>query len=142
MEPKDIHNFDLRYRRVKKRIVESHISQKNKSFIEDYDKWCLLEGLSKPRRIKLINIILIIAKKLGKDFDNAIKEDLKDFVIEIESNEDYSPHTKYDYKTILKKFYKWLVYGDEYKNKQEYPEIVSWINTSKKSSYLKYSLRV
>ena len=133
MEPQDIHNFDLKYKRIKKRLEESDISPRNKRFIKDFDNCCLLEGLSKPRRIKLLSTVLIIAKKLGKDFDKTIKKDLKEFVIEVESREDYSPYTRQDYKGTLKKFYKWLVYGDEYKNKQEYPEIVSWINTSMKS---------
>ena len=50
--------------------------------------------------------------------------------MEIDSREDCSPWTKQSYKVIIKKFYKWLEFGDEYKNRTEYPQLVSWIRSS------------
>ena len=40
---------------------------------------------------------------------------------------DYSDWTKLNYKTTLKKFYKWLAGGEDY------PEQVKWIKTSKRN---------
>lgn len=47
--------------------------------------------------------------------------------MQIESRKDCSVWTKHGYKTTLKKFYKWLEYGDNYKERNDYPKIVSWI---------------
>ncbi len=64
---------------------------------------------------------------MKKNFDKATKDDLKNIVIKIDSREDCSPWTKHSYKVILKKFYKWLSCGDEYKTIMEYPKIISWL---------------
>jgi len=52
--------------------------------------------------------------------------------MQIDSREDYSPWTKQSYKVILKKFYKWLIFGDEYKERMEYPSIISWLRCTLK----------
>ena len=62
----------------------------------------------------------------------AYKPKNKVAVPEIESKEDYSPWTKQNYEVILKKFYKWIKYGDNYKERTEYPRIVSWITAKMK----------
>ena len=87
-----------------------------------------MEALSKPRRIKLIGSLIILAKDyVKKDFNKATKEDLKDIVMAIDSIENYSPWTKHSYKVIMKKFYRWLAYGDEYRTKLDYPSKISWL---------------
>ena len=134
MEPmKDIHNYDKRLESTKKRVEKSTISQKNKKLVRDFDRACFLESLSKPRRIKLLGSLTILAEQyLKKDFDRMTKEELKDIVMRIDGREDYSPWTRQSYKIILKKFYKWLEFGDEFGTKLEYPPIVSWIRCGMK----------
>ena len=44
---------------------------------------------------------------------------MKNLVLKIDSKEEWSIATKHTYKAIIKKFCKWLTYGDEYKNIQE-----------------------
>lgn len=127
---RDIHNYDRKYKQVKQQIDECQISEKNKKVIFEFEKCCLLDGLSKPRRIKLMGTLRLISLRLKKDFDLVTKEELRDMVIDIENIDKYSPWTKQSYKAILKKFYRWLVYGDKHRPMQEYPEIVSWINTN------------
>ena len=58
------------------------------------------------------------------------KKAIEDVLFKIDSREDYSPWTKQSYRAIIKKFFKWLVQGDEYKIILEYPPIVNWINTN------------
>jgi len=57
------------------------------------------------------------------------KEDLKDAILNLESD-NLSPWTIHTYKAVLKKFFKWLYYGDNYKDKFGYPEIISWLKCS------------
>ncbi len=130
---KDIHDYSTKYKSALERVKKSTISEKNKDLILDFDRTCFLEGLSKPRRIKLISSLLMLASQyLKKDFDKATERDIKEVVIKIESREDYSVWTKQGYRAILKKFYKWLKYKDNYKERNDYPKIVSWINTNVK----------
>ncbi len=133
MTPKlDIQNYDKRYKRVIGKIKESSISERNKNLIENFERNCfIVEALSKPRRIKLMDTLFILARDyLKKDFDKIKAYELKDAVKTIEEREDYSVWTKQNYRVILKKFYKWLEYGDGYGNRRGYPEIVEWINTN------------
>jgi integrase len=79
----------------------------------------------------LIGSLVILARDyFEKDFDKVTKEDLKDAVLKIDSRDDCSVWTKHGYKSILKKFYKWLVFGDDYKDKTEYPPIISWLRVN------------
>lgn len=128
---KDIHDYSAKHKAALKQVDKSTISRKNKKLILDFDRACFLEGLGKPRRIKLVSSLLMLARKyLKKDFDEATGKDIKETVLKIESREDYSVWTKQGYRAILKKFYKWLKYGDNYRQRNEYPKIVSWINTN------------
>ncbi|MBA7490527.1 Tyrosine recombinase XerC [subsurface metagenome] len=128
MPTKDIHDFNAKYEAVLKQLKKSTISDKNKDLVRDFDRACFLEGLSKPRRIRLIGSLVRLGENyLEKDFDRATEKDVKEAVMQIESREDCSVWTKHGYKTTLKKFYKWLEYGDNYKERNDYPKIVSWI---------------
>lgn len=125
---KDIYDYESQYERTKKRIDSSKMSSRNKEIIIRFEKMCSLEGLSKPRRIKIMQTLSLFADLyLKKDFDKSRKEELKDAVLMLDSKNKLSPNTLQSYKAILKKFYKWLIYGDDYKNKMEYPEIISWL---------------
>jgi hypothetical protein len=101
----DIYNYSHKLEMVKK-LENAPISDRNRELIEQFDRVCFMESLSKPRRIKLISTLIILAKKyLKKDFDAATKEDIEDVVIKIDSREDCSPWTKHSHKVIIKKFY-------------------------------------
>lgn len=132
MKPKkDIYNYEYKYRRAIDNLEKAGISQKNKNLISEFDKVCSVEGLSKPRKIKVIGTLVLVAKNYIKnDFDKATKEDLIDAVLKLDSREDISVWTKASYKAILKKFYKWLVYRDNYREEQGHPEIIRWLKTN------------
>jgi len=128
---KDIYNYDGKYDRAKEMIAASELSSKNKEVIFEFEKACFLEGLSKPRRMKLMDALRLVALNyLHRDFETATERELKEAVYKIEQREDFSVWTKQSYRAILKKFYKWLAYGDDARTKPGYPDIVSWINTN------------
>lgn len=134
MEPHlDIHNYPLKYKRAKEAVERAAISPINKSLIKQFEQACTLEGLSIPRRLKLMGSLIIIARDyLKKDFRKAAKQDIKEMVLAIDNSEKYSIWTRQSYRAILKKFFKWLKYGDDYIHKPGYPEIIAWINTNVK----------
>ncbi len=124
----DIHNYPQRYEAQLRRLNSLPISRRNKELIREFDDFSLIEGISLPRRTKVINTLCLLASNyLHKDFDRATVEDLKGVVLQIEKRSDYSPWTKHDYKVVLKRFYKWLAYGDDYHQKKEYPKKISWV---------------
>jgi hypothetical protein len=53
----------------------------------------ILDNLSKPRVMKYMEILRILARKLKKDLDKATKEDLKEIITEIQHHPTYSPWT-------------------------------------------------
>ncbi|OGF01600.1 MAG: hypothetical protein A2509_03140 [Candidatus Edwardsbacteria bacterium RIFOXYD12_FULL_50_11] len=125
---KDIYDYETRYERAISNVNKAKISVINKELISNFDRTCSIEKLTQARKIKIMQTLVIFADiYLKKDLDKANKEDIKTAVLKIESRNDCSPWTKEGYKAIIKKFYKWLAYGDEYKSRMEYPEIVSWI---------------
>jgi integrase len=136
MKPqKDIYNHSQQLESIRKTLDNAAISARNQELIKEFDRACFMEALSKPRRIKLISTLVILARDyLRKDFDKATKDDLKNVVMAIDSKDDWSPWTKHSYKTIIKKFYKWLKFGDEYRTRLEYPKIVTWLRCSLKKS--------
>lgn len=138
MEPKkSIHDYSKKYEGSLKRLSTASISETNKKIIKKFDRACFIEGLSKPRRIKIIFSLIILAEKyLPVDFDKATKDDLKDAVLKIDIRDDYSPWTKESYRAIIKKFYTWLTYGDDYKKRMEYPKIIAWLRVGTKKKDL------
>lgn len=131
MTPKnDIHNHALQYERAKLRLKEAKISERNKALIGEFDRTCNLEGLGLPRRIAIIgDLIIFAANYLRKDYDKATKDDLKNAILALDEREDRSVWTVHTYKSILKKFYRWLVFGDSYRTRIEQPEIIAWMRT-------------
>jgi len=132
MNPKkDIYDHELQYARGKEHLEKAEISQRNKELILKFDEACSLERLGKSRKIKIMSYLVILARDYIKaDFDKATKEQLKQAVLKIDAREDFSVWTRHSYKTILKKFYRWLVFGDDYKSKIEQPEIIGWLRVS------------
>jgi integrase len=125
---KDIYDYDIRYERTKIQLDKSNISIHNKNLISDFDRTCSIEKLTKARKIKIIqSLIIFAASYLKKDYGKATKDDLKNAILKIETRDDLSPWTKESYKAIIKKFYKWMAFGDDYKSRIEYPEIVNWL---------------
>ena len=129
----DIHDYNRQFQSVIRRLNKENILSENKKTIAEFDKVCALEGLSAARRCRIIGCLIMTSKLLDMDFREASKEDLKNTVLKIDSNEKWSVATKHTYKAIIKKFYKWLALGDEYKWSQGYPETVSWMRCSIKS---------
>lgn len=128
----DIHNYEKRYAAKRQAVLNAQISGRNKQLIFDFEKTCFLrEQISISRRIVILNMLVILARDYSnKNFDKLEKKDIEDIVLKINSRNDLSPWTKQGYRVIIKKFFKWLYQGENYKTTHDYPEIVRWINTN------------
>lgn len=125
----DIYNYRRRLDWALKRVKKSEISERNKKAILDFKDFCTMEGMSLSRIERYMQILVIWARILDKDFDASTKEDIMKAVRIIQENEHYSPWTKATFKIMLKRFFRWL------KNTgREQPEEVKWINTRIKLS--------
>ena len=119
---------------------EMCIRDSNKQLIKEFDQACLVvEKLKLASRIKIIERLKQIAEILGKDFDQASEEDLKQVIYQLENRpnskgREYSIWSKQIFRAVLKKFYKWLAYGDDYCFRKDYPKQVAWISTHIKST--------
>lgn len=120
----DIHKYEYLYNTARKTTEKANISEKNKKLIFSFVDNLVLENLSKPRLIRYLGSLKIIALGLGKDLDKATIADLKRFINKVQQRDDYSVWTKHFYKVIMRRFYKWQK-GTKGKNK--YPPIVDWI---------------
>jgi site-specific recombinase XerD/ribosomal protein L40E len=122
----EIYRYKRRIEWVLKRVKNSSMDSENKKKILEFYHECIVRGYSKARIIKYIETLERIATLLGKPFSQAKKEDIAELIERIEEK-DYSDWTKYDYKVVLRVFYKWL------RKTEDYPEEVRWIKMSIRS---------
>ena len=92
----EIQDYDGRYKSARKNLETANISERNKNLIEDFERTCfVIEALGKPRRTKLINSLIVLARDYIKnDFDKIKIYELKEVVRKIEEKENYSAWTK------------------------------------------------
>ncbi len=118
-----IHNWDKKYHAAIRSVKKAAISRENKEMILTFADELMIQGISKPRIVKYLSSLKIIASCLGKSFDNVTTEDLRGFVARLQQNGKLSAWTRHDYKIVLKRFYKWV------EGTVEYPEKVAWIKS-------------
>ena len=101
-------------------LQEAPIHDSNRALVEKYLAARQSDGIGTWQIIKLLYHLVEMAKILANDFNAATRDDIARLVSTIESRP-YTAWTKSDYKTILKRFYRWLAGGEDY------PPEVRWI---------------
>lgn len=120
---REVHDYDSRIRAVIKRIENGNFKGSNKNDFLEFYSFIVAEGLSKGRISKLLYNMLKVEEWLDKPFRECGKIDIVKLIQKIE-NMDYTPHTKHDYKVVIKKFFRWL------RGTENYPEEVRWVKTT------------
>src|SRR2546427_8676674 len=121
MRPSDeIHHYPRMLELIQERIQSSSICDENKRAISDYQNFVVANGTGLARQTKVLETLLLIARKVNKPFDKLKMEDIFAWVKSIETS-DYTDWTKHDYKVIFKQFYRWV------RKVTSYPEEVAWI---------------
>jgi len=123
----DLYNYKKRIEQTKEKVRISKISQRNKNLIFEFADFCKLENLSKARIERYYGVLKDWALLIEKDFDKAEKKDIMKAVATLQDDDHYKIWTKLTYKSMLKRFYKWL--NDDI----DYPESVKWISTRMKT---------
>lgn len=122
----EIYNYKRIIKNIFDRIGRSKIDEESKQKIFEFYNELVINGYSKARIIKYLDTLERIGRFLGKPFTQVKKEDIVEFVKRIEES-DYSPWTKQDYFTILRRFFRWL------KKTEGYPEEVRWIKIKRRN---------
>lgn len=104
-----------------KRLHDSGLSAMAQQLIEDFGRIRLAKGTSKLRVVKCMWCLRLMAAWLKKDFRKATQNDILDLVSLLDTK-GYSEYTRYDFKIVLKMFYKWLLGKDE-----EFPKVIKWL---------------
>ncbi len=115
---KSMKNFEQSCARVEK---DDEVSPENKKLILSFSKMRLAKGSSRLRVVKCMYGLRFLSHWLKMPFEQATKNDLIELIGEIE-RQDYAENSKYDFKVILKMFYKWLKGNDE-----TFPPEISWL---------------
>ncbi|MFH1199683.1 MAG: site-specific integrase [Candidatus Micrarchaeota archaeon] len=113
-----MNNIEAALRRLEN---DAGVCAENRKLAADFAQSQLAKGLSRVRIVKCVYCMRYLAKWLGKPFSEASKQDLVVLVSGLEGME-YSENSKYDFKIVLKMFFRWLK-GDG----DTYPPEVAWL---------------
>ena len=124
----DIHDYDKQFAYTERQIRQSDISQRNKDLILHYRDTCLLRNVSsRVRLIRVMGVLLLYARLLKKEFDQANRQDIETLIGQLlRRDPPYTPETLGTYKAILKSFMTWVVQPNEYPTKIP-PPLVAWM---------------
>lgn len=109
----DLYNYPKRLEGAFVKLNQEPICDENKQNIISFSKLRLAKGSGHGRVAKVVYCLRNLAKWLNKPFKEATKDDMIALIGDLEANVNYAEHTKYDYKVVLKMFYKWLKGNDE-----------------------------
>ncbi|MEM3065495.1 MAG: site-specific integrase [Candidatus Nitrosotenuis sp.] len=125
-EIRDIYKLDDRAVRVW-RLIKSELSPENVELLERYETEMINLGIAKATRIKHLQIMLTITRKINKKWPDVTKPDIDKLVKDVmnqygDRNGDETESSR-DFKKILKLFFRWLKLGSrEYKEVGDPPE--------------------
>jgi integrase len=111
-----LYNHERNLKATEERIRNSSINEANKQHIFEFESYCFAEGLKIARVLKHLTELKVLAEMIGQDFKSMPKQDMMTLVGRIERM-DREERTKQDYKSLIRKFFRWL--GRE--------DIVDWI---------------
>ena len=109
-----LYNVEADISSAKKRIKQLKEKENVEIILKFLDE-LYAEGMSKTRVIKYANHLKVISEKMGKSFPKVDKDDMTAFLSELEQST-YAPHTKRDYRIVLKRLFCFLGKGDLVKN--------------------------
>jgi len=118
----DLYNREKRILNTKQKFKEE--CEECYKILERFERELLLNNYSKGRVEKYWTSLRSFHNRIGKCFGKIKKEDIEDFVLKIENNPKLSDWSKYDFKVILRFFFRWFLTGNL---EGEYPDIVKWI---------------
>lgn len=123
----DIHNYKKRAERTLASLDRFDISRENKKLIEDFYRHNVIDGLTFGKIYRYTEDLRKIAAMLKKNFVECTREDIEKLILEFEKT-GYTVWTKYGYRVVVRKFFKWL------RKTEGFPPEVSWIRLRQRST--------
>lgn len=111
----------------------TEISKHNKEISSKFLAQLRLEGIGTAKISRYLQELIKFNRLLGKDFDEADKEDIKRVVGEIQAS-NLAENTKRGFKIMLRKLYRCIERIDE---RGVYPERVKWMKLDLKANHKK-----
>lgn len=128
VEKAELYNYPRKLELTLRKLNEDNLAcDEDRQAIISFSKVRLAKGSSHGRVAKIVYCMRFFTHWLKKSFDKANKEDLIELVGEIERT-DYAENTKYDFKIVLKMFYKWFKGNDEV-----FPPEINWLKPKLKN---------
>lgn len=120
-EVRDIYKLDKRSTRVWN-LIKKELFIENVELLEKYETEMINLGIAKATRIKHLQILLTISRKINKNWADITKSDIDRLIKEImneygDVNGDETESSR-DFKKILKLFFRWFKLGS-----REYREV-------------------
>jgi integrase/ribosomal protein L40E len=127
----DIHTYQEKFAYAERQVRQSEISERNKALILGYRDACLVKNVcGRVRLIRVMGVLLLYARHLKKDFDQATREDVERLLGALLSRQPpYSPETLGTYRAMLKNFMTWVIAPDRFPTTKDVPPQVSWITS-------------
>ncbi len=124
-----IHDFEKQMAQLRARIRAAPMSEDDKQLLLGFERHCAAEGLSLPRQWKLIEYMYSFRiRYFSGSLRTATQDQIWDAVLKIEAR-GYTPWTRHDFKVAIRKFYKYVIWGQEALRRKDYPDLVSGIST-------------
>jgi len=117
---KNMKTKEVLYNRISK-IISSAVLKEHLTVLKEFDEHCILENFTLETRKCYLAGLRQLFNFVKKPVEQVTREDIKDYLFSAKM----MPKTMQVRKTIIKYFFKWF-----YKTEGNYPEVVSWINTS------------
>jgi len=122
--------------KVKRKI--NNLSERDRNLLNDYDEQMGLEQLSIARRILVLQRLVTCRQLfLNCDFEDATKDDIRKCLVKTDNyvmpnGKSYSEWTIKTMIKVLRKFYKWVEYKENYLVEHRIPDRVAWLGGLRK----------
>ncbi|MDV3278758.1 MAG: site-specific integrase [Nitrososphaerales archaeon] len=147
MTPDDIHDYLYQLRNAESRLErDSRVRPQDKKLIRAFMKQVKAQGVSLGRQAKYVNTLMTVSHHMRVTYRRAKRRDIEDLMTRLadheftvrnwdgtESQRHYSAETMADFKIMVKRFMKFVRYGDTDKD-TPYPEEVRWLRKTIKAS--------
>lgn len=115
-----LYDYDRMLSTAEERVRNADYCEENKELIFKFERSLFLEGLKKPRILKYVSQLNVMAGWHDFKYSEVTREDIE-ILYEIIAKSDRKDYTKHDYLIAIKRFFRWMNGGKD-------PEYTEWIN--------------
>jgi integrase/recombinase XerD len=130
----DIYKFEKKLPMAYALLEKSGLTPRDKEIIKGFIDHLRAQNVGIARLTKYIFTMKVIGENLGVPFEQATRKDIERFMAWLYSKDQaYSPQTTNDYAFFLKRFFKFVRFGNVDRD-TPYPEEVRWVKKTMKLS--------